>query len=263
MIHVERNRVDETGKLIEPSNSWKTAAATKTDEAIQDGPIHKVTDLYSDSRVRAALEKLFADKCAYCETKGVAGFEWDVEHFRPKGRVAEDQHHPGYYWLAYTWTNLYLSCTFCNQRRKDKPRWDDPDEAAAAGKLDQFPLEPPGSRVMDPTGVLATEGRLLLDPCDDQPEEHLSFTPKGSAIARNGSLQAKASIKVYALNRKRLRDARMLKIREVIDHIEENVKGGNDRDIATKATLTVLSAPNKVYAGVVRAIKRDPAAFGL
>lgn len=263
MIHIDRNQVDENGTLIEPSTSWQTAAAEKTAEAIQDGPVHQVTNLYGDSRVRAALEKLFADKCAYCEASGVAGFEWDVEHFRPKGRVAEDQHHPGYYWLAYTWTNLYLSCTFCNQRRKDKPRWDDPAEAAAAGKVDQFPLEPPASRVMGPNGVLTTEGRLLLDPCDDQPEDHLSFTPKGMAITRNNSPRAKASIKVYALNRKRLRDARMLKVHEVFEHIEANVNAGNDRAKATKAVLEVLSARNKVYAGVVRAIKRDPAAFGL
>ena len=217
-----------------------------------------VTDLYRDNRVRVALERLFADKCAYCETKGVAGFEWDVEHFRPKGRVAEDGAHPGYYWLAYSWTNLYLSCTFCNQRRKDKPRWNDPVEAAAAGKVDQFPLDPTGSRIIDPSGDTATEGRLLLDPCEDEPEEHLSFTPKGSAIVRHSSPKAETSIKVYALNRKRLRDARMVKVREVLEHIEGYVRAGNDRERAITATLDVLTGSDKVYAGVVRAIRARP-----
>jgi uncharacterized protein (TIGR02646 family) len=264
VIHIERDQVDGNGTPIEPSASWLAAAAAKTAEAIQEGPDHQVSDLYSDSRVRSALEKLFADKCAYCETQGVAGFEWDVEHFRPKGRVAEDQTHPGYYWLAYTWANLYLSCTLCNQRRKDKPRWDDPVEAAAAGKVDQFPLDPPDSRVADPGGVLADEGRLLIDPCEDEPEDHLSFTPKGLAIGRNNSPKAKASIKVYALNRKRLRDARLLKVHEVLAFIEALVNtGASDRARATSITLQVLSEPNKVYAGVARAIKRDPAAFGL
>jgi uncharacterized protein (TIGR02646 family) len=263
MIHVARVQNDETGKQIEPKASWRTAAATKTNEAIADGPSHTVTSLYKDNRVRVALERLFVDKCAYCETKGVAGFEWDVEHFRPKGRVAERADHPGYYWLAYTWTNLFLSCTFCNQRRKDKPRWDNEEEAAAAGKLDQFPVEPESSRAMAPGEDIEAEQRLLLDPCDDQPEDHISFTPKGSAIVRNGSTQGRTSIKVFVLNRKRLRDARAAKVREVVAHIEENVNAGNDKDVATQATLQVLSQPDKVYAGVVRAIRRDPAAFGL
>ena len=163
MIHVERGQVDQFGTPIEPDASWMSAADLK--KPTQSGMDRLVvTDLYRDNRVRVALERLFADKCAYCETKGVAGFEWDVEHFRPKGRVAEDGAHPGYYWLAYSWTNLYLSCTFCNQRRKDKPRWNDPVEAAAAGKVDQFPLDPTGSRIIEPSGDTATEGRLLLDP---------------------------------------------------------------------------------------------------
>jgi uncharacterized protein (TIGR02646 family) len=264
MIRVERNQVDENGAPIEPPASWREAAAEKTADAIADGATHVVTGLYRDQRVRAALEKLFADKCAYCETKGIAGFEWDVEHFRPKGRVAEDGNHPGYYWLAYTWTNLYVSCTFCNQRRKDKPRWNNPTPAGpAAGKVDQFPVDPAQSRVMDPSGNLVTEGRQLIDPCEDDPEEHLSFTAKGRAIARHGSPKGKASIRVYSLNRQRLVDERVVKIHEVFEQIEASVTAGGDRTAATTAVLDVLSRSYKVYAGVARAMQRDPAAFGL
>jgi len=66
---------------------WMTRAANKTTDAINDGPAHVVTDLYRDPNVKAALEKLFNYKCAYCETPGFAGFSWDVEHFRPKARL--------------------------------------------------------------------------------------------------------------------------------------------------------------------------------
>jgi len=110
---------------------WMTRAANKTTDAINDGPAHVVTDLYRDPNVKAALEKLFNYKCAYCETPGFAGFSWSVEHFRPKGSVAEDRSHPGYYWLAYTWTNLYPSCVFCNQRRHT-------EEHCNASRLDRI-----------------------------------------------------------------------------------------------------------------------------
>ena len=49
--------------------------------------------------------------------------------------MAEDSSHTGYYWLAYTWANLYPSCVFCNQRRKDQPTFDDPVLGPATGKL--------------------------------------------------------------------------------------------------------------------------------
>ena len=121
MIHVPREQVDGDGKKIEPHSSWKTAAATKTTRAIADhaDPDFEFTSTYKTASVKRALEKLFRGKCAYCEWKPGAGSSWDVEHFRPKGRVAERAEHPGYYWLAYTWTNLYFSCQMCNQSRTD------------------------------------------------------------------------------------------------------------------------------------------------
>ena len=105
MIRVERDQNDAAGNPILPLGTWIARANTKTQDAIDDGPTHQVTDLYKEDNLRAALEKLFHNKCAYCESHGLAGFPWDVEHYRPKGRVAEDTTHPGYYWLAYTWTN--------------------------------------------------------------------------------------------------------------------------------------------------------------
>lgn len=45
-----------------------------------------------------------------------------VEHFRPKGgwRQSPGQpiEQPGYYWLAYEWSNLFLACGPCNSRHK-------------------------------------------------------------------------------------------------------------------------------------------------
>lgn len=262
MIRVERDQNDGDGNPIVPRGTWLARARAKTDEAIADGPTHQVTDLYKEDDLRAALEKLFHNKCAYCESHGMAGFPWDVEHYRPKGRVAEDGTHPGYYWLAYTWTNLYPSCVFCNQSRRDKPTFDDPTTGEAAGKVDQFPLEPPGSRVSDPLADLSTEGRLLLDPCDDQPEQHLGFKANGEVQERNGSAMGARSILVFNLTRKRLRDARRSHLDTIQELINENVAAGSDRAATTTAVLTVLARGDKPYAGLARAVLADPAAFG-
>ena len=43
--------------------------------------------VYKHAEVKAALEKLFHGKCAYCESFYSAQAPVDVEHFRPKGAV--------------------------------------------------------------------------------------------------------------------------------------------------------------------------------
>jgi uncharacterized protein (TIGR02646 family) len=173
--------------------------------------------IYAADQVKAALEKLFHDKCAYCESKPTASADWDVEHFRPKGRVAERSDHPGYYWLVYAWVNLYPSCQHCNQRRKDPPRWGDLRYAETGGKGDQFPLEDEGTRALKPGGDLKREARLLLDPCEDQPEEHLRYTVDGQIVAVAGDRRGEVSIGVFHLQRRRLRDRRHNKAQEVVE----------------------------------------------
>src|SRR5207253_16064 len=76
--------------------------------------------IYGAKAVKKALIEAQHSKCCFCESK--TGYDGDVEHFRPKagyqqapkGRLLR----PGYYWLAYTWDNLLLSCSACNQRHK-------------------------------------------------------------------------------------------------------------------------------------------------
>ena len=189
MIYIDRERTDKNGNLIRPSCQWEKCAADATKRAIDEGPNHVVKNaIYGSDEVRAALEELFSFKCAYCESSlGESG--WDVEHFRPKGRVAENREHPGYYWLAYAWENLYPSCVHCNQRRRDKPTWWDCTPGQTGGKLDQFPLKCEKARVFRPpqgtTDILAlithvrSECTLLLDPCVDTPSTYVTFGPTG------------------------------------------------------------------------------------
>jgi uncharacterized protein (TIGR02646 family) len=74
--------------------------------------------VYKHPEVKAALTALFAEKCAYCELL-IEGAPFDIEHYRPKGGVVEDDRSivQGYWWLASTWSNLLPSCQDCNRAR--------------------------------------------------------------------------------------------------------------------------------------------------
>jgi len=162
MIHVSRNRLDKNGNPIQPPQSWFDAASAKTIEAEAQGAAHDAdSNVYGHDDLRRALLALFDEKCAYCESKIAGIFDWEVEHFRPKGRVDDNPDHPGYYWLAYTWENLYTGCTFCNQRRRDRGTWENPEGGPAAGKLAQFPLSNEDMRAMDHTENISKEECFL------------------------------------------------------------------------------------------------------
>ena len=66
-------------------------------------------DIYK--KVKVDLERLYKKKCAYCETNITAGAYNHIEHYRPKKE---------YYWLAYSWDNLLLSCPKCNLYKGSK-----------------------------------------------------------------------------------------------------------------------------------------------
>ena len=268
MIWIERHRHDEEGHPIRPDAQWSAEAEAQTKIAENEGGAHKVTNLYKDEQVKIALEKLFNDKCAYCESKITATSAWDVEHFRPKGRVAERREHPGYYWLAYEWTNLFPSCQYCNQRRKDQARWGDLTVGPAAGKLDQFPLADESTRAMNPAHAIELEDHLLLDPCKDRPEEVLTFDARGRALSLNGNVRGAASIDVFHLNRRRLRDLRQSSILKVVDFLRvidaQREAGKHDlaADLEEFLTEHYLQDEHE-YAAVARCVVNDPVAFGV
>ena len=265
MIYVDRYR-EENGKVIKPADDWFDEAKTRTDTAINEGAAHEVTGWYKHVEVKKALEKLFYDKCAYCESRPTATNPWDVEHYRPKGRVAERDDHPGYYWLAYDWENLLPACTFCNQRRKDQPRYDDPRALPAQGKLDQFPIENENHRAMSPDDNLDAERPLLLNPCVDRPETHLTYDIQGQIHPTDEhDLRAKETIRICALRRRRLRTARA-RIVVVMSKAMRNLRLARETDnaLAGECMQEIIDhyvAPDALYAGAARAVQRDPDAF--
>ncbi len=77
-----------------------------------------MSSVYGHRAVRSALAACQFGKCCFCESKIQHVMSGEVEHFRPKGGVRQRRSdpldRPGYYWLAYDWSNLLLSCQSCN-----------------------------------------------------------------------------------------------------------------------------------------------------
>jgi uncharacterized protein (TIGR02646 family) len=207
MIHVDP---------VEPQDvrwtQWREEATEATNQLKETGGALPISErLYKACR-DLILER-FHGKCAYCESKVVADQrQGDVEHFRPKGRVTDEEwqivyvddqkqvKHPGYYWLAYDWHNLFPSCIACNQASSN------PD-GTRSGKVDRFPVE--GERAVKPDDKLESENALLIDPYVDDPAAHLEFDPE-TGIVGGKTERGRKTIAILGLNRDGLKEFRKL-----------------------------------------------------
>ncbi len=266
MIFVNRKRRDNTDRMIEPSESWFDKARAATDRAIEEKQDHLFDDrIYADDReVTPALEELFYEKCAYCEKP--LPEVWDVEHFRPKRRVAEEKGHPGYYWLAYSWENLYPSCLNCNRRRKDKPTWEDLSVGATGGKFDQFPLFDEDTRAMSPADDFRREHTLLIDPCYDDPQDYFGYDPKGGILALESNPYAEKTIEVCHLQRRRLRRERAKVISCAVPVLRLIRKAKQKKNVQVVKALqeflnNTIIGDDCYYAGVARFTRDNPDVF--
>lgn len=149
--------------------------------------------------LKAELMRCSHNKCWYCESIQDRS-DNAVDHFRPKGKVAECADHEGYWWLAFSWTNYRFCCTYCNSHRKDQITGD-------GGKQDHFPLLDENRRARYPTDNLDREQPCLLDPTKTSDPGLLWFDEEGSAVPRYPQQEYKIlycrafeSIKFYHLN---------------------------------------------------------------
>lgn len=243
MIKVDRSQVPKPSALDKKNKEGKT----ETERAIEhytspsfDGKTNFKFKIYSDSEVKGSLIKLFKEKCAYCESTFLHVYSGDVEHFRPKGEIEEATPYkkPGYYWLAADWDNLLLSCRNCNQKLSHSMFGIGTKKTM--GKMNQFPLldEKKHIRNHDHINGIADEEpyRLLLNPCIDNPENHLEYgdegviRPKKDALG-NESMMAKKSIDVYVLQRMYLvqsREKKLIEMQAQIQRVKEAIENYND-----------------------------------
>jgi hypothetical protein len=129
------------------------------------------------SKIKSHLEKTSNRKCWYTESKN-PGCLNDVEHFRPKGRV-EDENGAlthWYWFLAFNPSNYRLSCTIPNRLNINSLY-----AGKSGGKGDQFPLLANSDHATDIGGV-ANEQPVILDPCNQNDTLLLAFSPDGRPV---------------------------------------------------------------------------------
>jgi len=197
-------------------------------------------ELYAHASVKAALRAMQHDKCAFCEAKITHIAYGDVEHFRPKGayrqRTESALMRPGYYWLAYAWENLLLSCQLCNQRFK----------------ANHFPLEKGSPRARYHGHDVARERPMFINPADEDPTTRIGFRMH-VPHALNADPRAKRTIRRLGLTRTELNRHR----EEHLKHVEiifELAQGHPMTSLVAdaQALLVRMAAPEAQYSLMVR-----------
>lgn len=153
--------------------------------------------IYAHETVKQALLTAQHGKCCFCEAKVRHISAGDIEHFRPMAAVRQTANGPldvpGYYWLAYDWSNLYFCCERCNRRQK----------------ASLFPLADPTKRVR--THLRARDVRkeqpLFIDPGNEEPERFIGFR-RHAVYPIGNSERAKHTIAALGLDRPELDEHR-------------------------------------------------------
>lgn len=211
-------QIKSSGLNTQKWKDWLSDCEDKTKENIalfEKGEKIEFTSLYKRKYIKDNYfftdQGPFFGKCVYCETPFLDIFPGDVEHYRPKGKVTDEKYneifkqkndgtfvldddgnkvlHPGYYWLAYEWTNLMPSCTYCNRPKKD------------FGKRSSFPVK--GFNVFK-VGDEKLEEPLLINPIDEieDIETHMSVDfDTGVLIPKTA--KGRMTIELLGLNRRR------------------------------------------------------------
>lgn len=249
-------------------DGWIQKAQDALDE-VRNAPADKRNALIESKRaiwhsLVKQLRDLSNSKCWYSEAPQ-SGADQDVDHYRPKNRVAENKDHGGYWWLAFDQSNFRLSCTYCNQRRTQGD--------TKGGKWDHFPLLVEGDRICDECepARLARETPLLLDPCDESEVALLYFDDDGvpripEKIHENLEKKLRTSIRLYHLDHDSFVKGRNIQL----DLAKKALKGGMEafeavangdntqrqRVADSISSLRQLLMPDKPYTSAVKCFLR-------
>ena len=179
-------------------------------------------NIYASVDVKTILKSTQHRKCAFCESIFDHTGYGDVEHFRPKAGYKQSHKNklqrPGYYWLAYDWDNLFISCQLCNQQYKKN----------------LFPLKSPRSRAKSHLHELTKETPLLIHPARMDIEDFIGFDQE-YASAIDNCVEGVTTIEVFGLNRPALVENR----RESLTRLKDLV----DLRAELRETLARQSAP--------------------
>jgi uncharacterized protein (TIGR02646 family) len=206
---------------LAPTTLTTAERDTSIKQALTEKNTHKFkSKIYRDSTL-IALETLYQHKCAYCETDTTAGAPMQVEHYRPKAKVTEAQLHEGYYWVGYEWSNLLLSCSKCNNKKRN--HFPIAGVRVSTPALNVNGLPDDASRLANSPFFL-NEQPLLLHPEIDPVEDFFIFKPDGKIEALNNNPRAIETIKTCNLNRKDLIIKRLKILNGLFNEIQLELK---------------------------------------
>lgn len=258
MIAIQRSTEPEILKTTGKKKSQALKAAYTRYQQDYDTGLKKFkfdNAIYADDSVKEALKTMQHYKCCFCESKFAHISYGDVEHFRPKGgykqnETDKDLVKPGYYWLAYDWNNLLVSCTLCNQKYK----------------ANLFPLLDDSKRAKNHHATLADETPLLINPTlpNQNPENFISFCEE-VPFAINDNEYGKKTISILGLDRDELNDARLKEynylqtLKDVIDTAKDYPTDVKLQERARRALsiLNELIQADAEYSAMIKANLKD------
>ncbi len=198
--------------------------------------------IYGAPSVKKELKKCQHNKCCYSEAKFVRD-SVSVEHFRPKGAIGQPgsnkKQYPGYYWLAYEWSNLLLCKAGVNSAKKD-----------------YFPLRDESFRATNHHGDKSLEQPMLIDPASEEnPREHIRFhneEPYAYRSSDRGECTIKLLLRHPDLDEHRRTHFQRLRIlKRALEELGDN---GNEekREVAAgiQALLNAAIQPDAEYSSM-------------
>lgn len=138
------------------------------------------SNIYSPP-TKKALYLLYNNKCAFCEiqlTEGSGDNQFTIEHYRPKEY---------YFWLGLEWTNLFPTCTGCNNNKGNEfPLFSERNRM----KKENAPFDELGRIIAVKCNanhqIMLDEKPSFLHPEIDLPEKYFKFEPSGKASPKEG-----------------------------------------------------------------------------
>jgi uncharacterized protein (TIGR02646 family) len=232
MIHVDRPSLSDNPTLL----GIITAGRKLVDDFLAQPPKKRAqrrapTELKGQNHhdLGMALYKVFAGKCAYCET-AVDPNRPTFDRFWPQSAYPD---------RAFDWNNLYLCCTDCNLY-----------------KSSHFPLVQHGATNKADDRLPSP---LLLDPCVVNPEQSLYFLADGCVEALDQPGQA--TIDTLALNRPVLQHQRRRRGHETEGACYEVLGLIESHGIPTEEFLDrvfdIVTINDSTHLAVVRAVAQQ------
>jgi energy-coupling factor transporter ATP-binding protein EcfA2 len=190
VIQLERTPAPEVlfGEQVERLDLEAEAYFAEDTRATRQRRFQFNSDLLESDAVYAALLLTSGGQCCFCSVPDRQGAELAAHRFRPpQDAVAADgrtsRRH--YWWLAFSWENLYLACGDCRMAQGSK-----------------FPTERRRARVGTLENLMEREQPYLIDPVGEDPEPHFVYLDSGEVVWLDE--RALITIETFDLNRPRL-----------------------------------------------------------